>query len=146
MATTFPRQHARTHRFTLGAPRAFAVSPDGARIAFLRSRHGTDLAHLLWVHEVASGREYPAADPVTLLEGAREELSPEERARRERSREGTAGVVAYATDRSVELAAFALSGRLFLAELLAGSVREIPTPAPVVDPRPSPDGRLVAYV
>ncbi|MFG3252778.1 prolyl oligopeptidase family serine peptidase [Streptomyces sp. NPDC048172] len=146
MATTFPRQHARTHRFTLGAPRAFTVAPDGSRVVFLRSRHGTDLANLLWVHEVATGREYEAADPAVLLGGAPEELSPEERARRERSREGTAGVVGYATDSSVELAAFALSGRLYAAELRAGTARELPTPTPVVDPRPSPDGRLVAYV
>ncbi|MDJ1136712.1 S9 family peptidase [Streptomyces iconiensis] len=146
MATTFPQQHARTHRFTLGAPRAFTVSPDGTRVVFLRSRSGTDLAHLLWTHDVASGTEQPVADPRTLLGGAPEELSPEERARRERSREGTAGVVGYATDSSVELASFALSGRLFMAELRAGTTRLLPTPTPVVDPRPAPDGRHVAYV
>ncbi|MER0245082.1 alpha/beta fold hydrolase [Streptomyces sp. HSW2009] len=145
---SFPRQHARTQRFSLGAPRAFSVSPDGARVVFLRSRHGTDLSHLLWVLDVAEGREYPAADPAVLLGGAGEELSAEERARRERSREGAAGVVGYATDGAVELAAFALSGRLFVAELRAGTTRELPLtgePGPVVDPRPSPDGRHVAY-
>ncbi|WP_217200291.1 prolyl oligopeptidase family serine peptidase [Streptomyces buecherae] len=145
---SFPRQHARTQRFTLGAPRAFSVSPDGARVVFLRSRHGTDRANLLWVLDVAQGREYPAADPAALLGGAGEELSAEERARRERSREGAAGVVGYATDGAVELAAFALSGRLFVAELRAGTTRELSPAAghgPVVDPRPSPDGRHVAY-
>ncbi|MER7413974.1 S9 family peptidase [Streptomyces cacaoi] len=146
MASTFPQQRARTHRFTLGAPRSFTVSPDGSRVAFLRSRHGTDLAHLLWVKDLDDGTERPVADPAVLLEGAAEELSPEERARRERSREGTAGVVGYATDSSVELAAFALSGRLFAVELRAGTARELPTPTPVVDPRPSPDGRHIAYV
>ncbi|MET9858335.1 prolyl oligopeptidase family serine peptidase [Streptomyces smyrnaeus] len=146
MATTFPRQHARTHRFTLGAPRSFTVAPDGSRVAFLRSRSGSDLAHLLWVRDVASGEERIAADPEELLGGAAEELSPEERARRERSREGTAGVVGYATDSSMRMAAFALSGRLFTADLLTGKAAELPTPTPVVDPRPSPDGRHVAYV
>ncbi|MEU2722356.1 S9 family peptidase [Streptomyces smyrnaeus] len=146
MATTFPRQHARTHRFTLGAPRSFTVAPDGSRVAFLRSRSGSDLAHLLWVRDVASGEERIAADPEELLGGAAEELSPEERARRERSREGTAGVVGYATDSSMKMAAFALSGRLFTADLLTGKAAELPTPTPVVDPRPSPDGRHVAYV
>ncbi|MFI0859671.1 prolyl oligopeptidase family serine peptidase [Streptomyces smyrnaeus] len=146
MATTFPRQHARTHRFTLGAPRSFTVAPDGSRVAFLRSRSGSDLAHLLWVRDVASGEERIAADPEMLLGGAAEELSPEERARRERSREGTAGVVGYATDSSMRMAAFALSGRLFTADLLTGKAAELPTPTPVVDPRPSPDGRHVAYM
>lgn len=145
MATTFPRQHARTHRFTLGAPRSFTVAPDGSRVVFLRSRSGSDLAHLLWVRDVASGAERIAADPEALLGGAAEELSAEERARRERSREGTAGVVGYATDTSVNSAAFALSGRLFTVDLLSGQARELPVPTPVVDPRPSPDGRHVAY-
>lgn len=156
---SFPRQHARTQRFTLGAPRAFSVAPDGSRVVFLRSSSGTDRASALWVRdltpEAGSGdgsgaengsSERVAADPEALLGGAAEELSAQERARRERSREGGAGIVGYATDAAVELAAVALSGRLFTAELRAGTTRELPAPAPVVDPRPSPDGRLVAYV
>ncbi|MFH8365771.1 prolyl oligopeptidase family serine peptidase [Streptomyces sp. NPDC018031] len=142
---SFPRQHARTQRFTLGAPRAFTVSPDDARVVFLRSRTGTDRANLLWVLDLAAGREFAAADPVALLGGAAEELSAEERARRERSREGSAGVVGYAVDKAVERAAFALSGRLFLADLRGGGARELAVPGPVVDPRPSPDGRRIAY-
>ncbi|MES4900664.1 MULTISPECIES: prolyl oligopeptidase family serine peptidase [unclassified Streptomyces] len=143
---SFPRQHARTQRFTLGAPRAFVVAPDDSRVVFLRSRTGTDRANLLRVHDLTERREYPAADPAALLGGADEELSAEERARRERSREGSGGVVSYATDMSVELAAFALSGRLFASELRAGVTRELPVPGPVIDPRPSPDGRRIAYV
>ncbi|MEU5614499.1 prolyl oligopeptidase family serine peptidase [Streptomyces sparsogenes] len=143
---SFPRQHARTQRFTLGAPRAFTVAPDDSRVVFLRSRSGTDRANLLWVYDLAERREYPAADPAALLGGAEEELSAEERARRERSREGSAGIVGYATDLAVELAAFTLSGRLFASELRAGVTRELPAPGPVVDPRPSPDGRRIAYV
>ncbi|NLU72112.1 prolyl oligopeptidase family serine peptidase [Streptomyces sp. HNM0575] len=146
MATTFPRQFARTQRFTLGAPRAFTVAPDGSRIVFLRSREGTDRANLLWVREPSGGREYVAADPGSLLGGAAEELSAQERARRERSREGSAGIVGYATDKAVERAAFALSGRLFAADLTTGDCRELETPVPVVDPRPSPDGTHIAYV
>ncbi|MFI8913360.1 alpha/beta fold hydrolase [Streptomyces sp. NPDC053513] len=146
---SFPRQHARTQRFTLGVPRGFSVSPDGERVVFVRSGSGTDRSHRLWVLDLprdGAPGERVAADPVTLLAGAEEELSPQERARRERSREGSAGIVAYAVDAAVELAAFALSGRLFTAELRAGTARELPVPGPVIDPRPSPDGRFVAYV
>ncbi|MGW6565387.1 prolyl oligopeptidase family serine peptidase [Streptomyces sp. NPDC054975] len=146
---SFPRQYARTQRFTLGAPRTFTVSPDGERVVFVRSSSGTDRSHGLWVLDLprdTGPRERLAADPETLLAGAAEELSAEERARRERSREGSGGIVAYAVDAAVELAAFALSGRLFAAELRAGTARELPVPGPVIDPRPSPDGRLVAYV
>src|SRR4051812_10438919 len=143
---SFPRRHARTQRFTLGAPRAFTVAPDGSRVVFLRSNSGTDRANSLWVLDTADGGERVAADPRALLGGAEEHLSPEERARRERSREGGAGIVGYATDAAVELTSFALSGRLFTAELRAGTARELAVPGPVIDPRPAPDGRHVAYV
>lgn len=145
-ADSFPRRHARTLRFTLGAPRSFSVAPDGSRVVFLRSGSGTDRANSLWVLDTEGGGERVAADPRALLGGASENLSAEERARRERSREGGAGIVGYATDAAVELATFTLSGRLFTAELRAGTARELPVPGPVIDPRPSPDGRHVAYV
>lgn len=143
---SFPRRHARTQRFTLGAPRAFSVAPDGSRVVFLRSSSGSERAGKLWVLDLRDGDERLAADPGELLAGSVEELSAEERARRERLREGGAGIVGYATDAAVELASFALSGRLFMAELRAGTARELAVPGPVIDPRPSPDGRYIAYV
>ncbi|WP_328669871.1 prolyl oligopeptidase family serine peptidase [Streptomyces sp. NBC_00322] len=147
---SFPRQYARTQRFTLGAPRSFTVSPDGSRVVFLRSPSGTDRTGRLWVLDLDGEARRPqerlAADPQALLGGAKEKLSAEELARRERSREGSAGIVGYAVDQAVELAAFTLSGRLYAAELRAGTARELPVPGPVIDPRPSPDGRHIAYV
>ena len=106
-ADTFPRQYARTLRYTVGAPRSFTVAPDGSRVVFLRSRSGSDRANLLWTLDTATGQEQIAADPVALLGGGEEDLSPAERARRERSREGSAGIVGYALDGSGRLAAFA---------------------------------------
>ena len=143
---SFPRQHARTQRFTLGAPRAFTVSPDETRVIFLRSTSGTDRTTRLWVLDPVSGEERIAADPDVLLGGSTEKLSAQERARRERTREGSAGIVSYAVDAAAELAAFALSGKVYVAELRAGTARALPVPGPVIDPRPSPDGRHIAYV
>lgn len=143
---SFPRQQARTQRFTLGAPRAFTVSPDETRVIFLRSMSGTDRTTRLWVLDPTTGEERLAADPETLLGGSAEKLSAQERARRERTREGSSGIVSYAVDAAAELAAFALSGKVYVAELRAGTARALPVPGPVIDPRPSPDGRHVAYV
>ncbi|MFF4941812.1 S9 family peptidase [Streptomyces rubiginosohelvolus] len=143
---SFPRQHARTQRFTLGAPRAFTVSPDETRVIFLRSTSGTDRTTRLWVLDPATGEERIAADPDVLLGGSAEKLSAQERARRERTREGSSGIVSYAVDAAAELAAFALSGKVYVAELRAGTARALPVPGPVIDPRPSPDGRRIAYV
>ncbi|WP_051114301.1 prolyl oligopeptidase family serine peptidase [Actinopolymorpha alba] len=144
-AVSYPRLAARTLRFTLGAPRTFTLAPDGSRIVFLRAPSGTDRAIELWSYDVAEGTERRIADPSALLTDAAEDLSPEERARRERSREGAAGIVGYACDSEVRLAAFALSSRLWLADLGTSEVRELPSVAPVVDPRPDPSGRFVAY-
>ncbi|WP_446750415.1 prolyl oligopeptidase family serine peptidase [Streptomyces sp. AC1-42T] len=136
-------------RFTLGAPRAFTVSPDGGRVVYLRSGSGTDRSGRLWVLDLtgdAAPRERLVADPRALLGGSAERLSARERARRERSREGSSGIVGYAVDAAAELAAFALSGKVYVADLPAGTARALPVPGPVIDPRPSPDGRHVAYV
>ncbi|WNI29475.1 alpha/beta fold hydrolase [Streptomyces sp. ITFR-6] len=146
---TFPLQQARTMRFTLGAPRAFTVSPDGERVVFLRSGSGTDSASQLWTLDLTGDdapRERVVADPAVLLGGSAERLSAQERARRERSREGSSGIVGYALDGAAELAAFALSGKVYIARLRAGTARALPVPGPVTDPRPSPDGRHIAYV
>ncbi len=146
---SFPRQNARTVGFSLGVPHAFAIAPDGSRIAFLRARSGTDRSTGLWVRDTATGAERLVADPADLLTGSQERLPPEERARRERTRQAAAGVVSFAADEAVRIAAFALSGRLFVADLadLNGTpVRELLAPGPVLDPRPDPTGANIAYV
>lgn len=51
---SFPRQQARTQRFTLGAPRAFTVSPDETRVIFLRSMSGTDTHNPLFAQAEAA--------------------------------------------------------------------------------------------
>ncbi len=141
----FPRRSALTGRFTHGSPRAFHVSSDGALVAFLRSRGAEDPACALHVWDAASGAERLVADPAALLAGGAESLSAEERARRERMREGGAGITGYAADRAGRRIAFALSSRLFAADLSSGEVRELPAAGAVVDPRPSPDGAWIAY-
>ncbi|OLF17903.1 S9 family peptidase [Actinophytocola xanthii] len=144
--SSFLRLQARTQRFTLGTPRGFQVSPDGERVLFLRSSSGEDRQHILWRLDLATGTETRLADPAVLLGGGGEQLPPEERARRERSREQGGGVVGNATDAAARVVAFALSGRLFVADAVSGEVRELPTAAGVIDPRPDPTGTHVAYI
>jgi dipeptidyl-peptidase-4 len=144
---SFPRRCARTQGYTLGQPRGFTVGGDGARVAFLRSAAGDDPVHRLYVLDVASGAERLAADPATLLGAGSEDLPAAERARRERRRERAGGIVAYGADTDLRVAAFALAGRLFVAELGGGGgVRELAAAGPVLDPLPDPGGHRVAYV
>ncbi len=146
-ADTFPRQHARTRRFTLGAPRDVTVSADGERVIFLRSSGGSDPINGLWVLDVATGEERLVGDPRTLLSDEHaDDLPAAERARRERARESGGGITGYATDRASKVAAFALGGRLFAAGLLSGFARPLAVAGPVFDPRPDPTARRIAYV
>jgi dipeptidyl-peptidase-4 len=153
MTDTFPRQQARTKRFSLGAPRSFQVSPDGARVAFLRSKSGTDPVTCLWVLDLpagangqASGIERLIADPSVI--GGESQEPEEEKARRERSRESAGGVVAFATDADAAMAAFALAGQVYTTSLAPDrtSPRRANAMSPAIDPRPDPQGKRVAYV
>ena len=147
MADSFPRQKARTRDFTLGAPRSFEVAADGSRVVFLRSAAGDDPQTALWVFDTAQRQERLVVDPATILGDApAEELSVEERARRERTRETGAGIVSYAIDRNARIAVFPLSGSLVVADLLQGGATQLAVPTPVLDPRPDPTGRRVAFV
>src|SRR5438874_13121282 len=107
---SFPRQSARTQRFSLGEPRSIGVYAEGARVLFLRALSGSDARTALWAFDVATMSERLLVDPTRL--DASDDLPPEERARRERAREGAAGVVGYAADQAGRVVAFALAGGL----------------------------------
>ncbi|PXY32917.1 peptidase S9 [Prauserella coralliicola] len=141
---SFLRTQARTQRFTLGAPKEFRVSPDGSRLLYLRAESGVDRRNSLWQLDLRSAAETKIVDAAELLPGE-EDLPPEERARRERARETSGGVVGYATDAAFTVVAFSLSGKLYTADLRTGGTRVLVDGA-VVDPRPNPAGTHVAYV
>ena len=140
---SFPRQHARTQRLTLGEPRNFTVSPDGRRVVFARSSSGSDPVNLLWSVDTASGTETCLFDP--RASAATGEATPEELRRRERAREGAGGVVTYACDAAVTVAATVLGGQLFVIDLIRGGAAPVPVDTGVFDARPSPDGTKIAY-
>jgi dipeptidyl-peptidase-4 len=141
----FPRLSARTLRFSLGTPTSLVVSTDGTRVLFVRSRSGTQPAGLLWTTEVASRQERVLADPRDLLSADDEDLPAAERARRERMRQGGAGITAFSTDETCDHVAVGLSGRVFVLDVATGGATEVPVTGPAVDPRLSPDGAWVAY-
>ena len=144
--TSYPRQQARTRRFSLGVPRDFVVSPDGGRVVFLRTRSGTDRRTCLWQFDVHAGTSTVIADPATLTSDEGGEVPAEERMRRERARESSGGVVRFSTNIDVTRAAFDLAGRVYVADLLAGGAIELPASGRAIDPRIDPTGTHVAYV
>lgn len=143
-STAFPRQLARTGRFWHGIPRGVTVSADGSRVLFVRSAGGADPVNRLWAYD--NGAERLLADPTTLPDDTPGEVPPEERARRERARERSSGVAAFAADADCRTAVFALDGRLWAVDADGGTPRPLPSAGAVVDPRPDPTGARVAYV
>ncbi len=149
----FPRQLARTRRFSLGVPRAVTISADGARVLFLRTGGGEDPVSRLWLLDLADGNaERLLADPTAdwNREGSGE-VPEAERIRRERARELADGIVAYSADEACRTIAFALDGRLWALNVPAAGhppalPRLVPTPGPVIEPRIDPTGHRVAYV
>ncbi len=144
--TSFPRQQARTHRFSLGVPRDFVIAPDGGRVVFLRTRGGTDPSTCLWYLDVASGTERLIVDPSALEHDGGDAVPAEERMRRERARESSGGIVRFSTNRDVTRAAFDVVGQIHVVDLLTGDATELPAGGSAVDPRLDPTGTYVAYV
>jgi dipeptidyl-peptidase 4 len=145
----FPRQLARTRRFSLGVPRAVTISADGGRVLFLRTSGGEDPVSRLWLLDLtdASG-ERLLADPTASWNVGSGEVPEAERIRRERVRELAAGIVAYSADEACRTVAFALDGQLWVLAADQPSVlpRLVPTAGPVTEPRVDPTGQRVAYV
>ena len=149
----FPRKKARTLRFSCGAPRSARVIADGSRALFLRSDGSENTVTSLWmsvIDENGNASEMLLADPRTLLADAdAEDVPAEERARRERAREGGSGIVGYSTDASGNRVTFTINGQLFLTDIAVGVTRAIAIEEdelkPVLNPRISPDGQHVMY-
>lgn len=141
----FAMQWARTRRFSLGLPRRFTVTRE--RVLFLRTRSGRDPTSLLWRLEIPTGKEHLVADPDELAGEDTGAIPPEERIRRERSRERAGGIVAYSADQAARTAVFSWAGALWVADTTgaSGPPRKV-LDAPVVNPVIDPTGAYVAYV
>jgi len=138
-------QIAGTLSFSLGAPAGIWVAPDGGEVLFRRSGPRSFVSDL-YSFDVASAQEQLLVTAEQLLGGAAEDLSVEERARRERMRLATRGITAFSADESGSRLLIPLSGRLFIFERSKGAARELRVPGPCVDARLSPDGARVACV
>jgi dipeptidyl-peptidase-4 len=96
--------------------------------------------------DLVTGGVRELASPEGLLAGP-EELSPEEKARRERMRVRATGLTSFDLSSDGARVLVVFSGRAFVVDRSSGKSRELPTGhGAVVDPRFSDDGARVAYV
>ncbi|MCH7595320.1 MAG: DPP IV N-terminal domain-containing protein [Planctomycetes bacterium] len=144
--TSFLEQYALTRRFSAGRPRTIKIVPDGSAVLFLRSGPRSRI-HDLYEFDVSTGEERVLLTADQILQGAAEELSVEERARRERMRLSARGIAMYALSKDGAQILVPLSGRLFVIQRATGDVKELKSDKGFpLDARFSPDGRFVSCV
>jgi dipeptidyl-peptidase-4 len=142
----FLEDYASTYRFRLGRPTSIRLTPDGRAVLFLRSGPRS-FERNLYELDVKSGRERELLTAQSILRGAEERLTAEEKARRERMRLAARGIASYVLSRDGKRLLVPLSGRLFVVERASGSVRELESDAGFpIDPQFSPDATKVACV
>ncbi len=91
-----------------------AIAPDGSRVTFLRGKDGDRFQLDLWEYDIASGEARLLVDSAEVLPGT-EQLSDEEKARRERQRIAAfRGIVEYQWAPDGKSLLFPLGGELYL--------------------------------
>jgi dipeptidyl-peptidase-4 len=140
------RRHAETRGFMLGRPTQPKLTPDGKAVLFLRSGPRSPTLRL-YEFDTATGKTRELLTPETVLKGAQEDLSPEEKARRERQRVSAGGFTTFHLSADGGSVLVSLSGKLYVVSRHGGAVGELKTsPGTLLDPQFSPDGKAVAYV
>ncbi|MDP5039816.1 MAG: DPP IV N-terminal domain-containing protein, partial [Paraglaciecola sp.] len=128
------------------APRSLKVSPDGKRVTFLQGKE-TDYERLdLWEYDLKTKKTQMLFNSDELSSGP-EELSDEEKARRERMRLSGSGIVSYEWSKDGKALLFPLAGDLYYFKLGdKNAIQLLDTPEFETDFRLSPKGNYVSYV
>lgn len=147
MDTGFIQEHAETWGFTAGQPTGMAVTPGGDAVLFLRSGP-RDVIRNLYEIDTAAGEVRGLARAADLLASGEEQLSDEEKARRERMREVGRGFTWFKLSEDGGKVLTGLGGRLYVINRADGRVLPLRESAagPAMDAKFSPDGRYVSCV
>jgi dipeptidyl-peptidase-4 len=121
------------------------ISPDGKRVSFLQGRVDDQDQQDLWEYNIADGEKRLLVDSVSLL-GGEEELDEVERARRERARIFSTGIVEYEWSPDGKALLFPLGGDLYYLEPGSEPRRLTQTQTTETDAKISPKGRYVSFV
>jgi dipeptidyl-peptidase-4 len=139
------RDLAETRNYTLGRPLSPKLTPDGASVVFLRAAGPRNPVLRLYEFDVATGAERELLTPEQLLGQGEEQLTAEERARRERQRQSLKGFTSFQMSKDGARLLVTLSGKLYLVD--RATLKFTPLPGTNwIDPRFSPDGRFIAGV
>ncbi len=135
---------AATRNYSLGYAADAMPTPDGKAVIYLRSG-ARDIVQRLYEYTLATHQERELVTPEALLGGKAEQLSNEEKARRERARISVKGITAFHLSQDGTRVLVSQGGKLFIVERPSGKI----VPLPGEDwtaPKFSPDGARVAAV
>jgi dipeptidyl-peptidase 4 len=133
---------AATRSYSLGIAVGAEPAPDGRAVIYLRSGTRDTVQHL-YEFDLATGKERELVTPAALLGGKQEELSPEEKARRERARVSVKGFTHFELSRDGSEILLPLDGRLYVVARASGKITPLPGEGWIA-PQFSPDGTKVA--
>lgn len=125
--------------------RNLRVSPDGERVTFLRPRADDQYRLDLWEYNTKSKATQRLVDSKQLVPN--EELSLEEKARRERARTaGLSGILNYYWSPDGKQLLVPIGGDLYLVDAAKPESARKVASGNVIDPKISPRGRYVSFV
>ncbi len=127
--------------------RGLQMSPDGKRITFLRGKENNRNQLDLWEFDTSSGKATLLIDSNVLLGGKKEELSEEEKARRERQRvAGISGITRYYWSDDSKSLMMPVGGDVYVLPL-GGEVKRLTnTPEYETDIKFSPKNTYVSFI
>lgn len=135
-----------TRGYMLGRPSQIRFSPQGEALYFLRAKPGEE-GLALFEFVLATKEERELVNAKQLLGGAKEQLSTEEKAQRERSRSIVQGIAGFELSKEGKHILLALSGALYAMELPSARVVHLgPKAGAALNARFSPDAKHIAYV
>lgn len=121
------------------------VSPDGERVTFLRGRDDNQFQQDLWEYNMKDKTTRRLVDSKKLVPN--EELSLEEKARRERARTASlSGIISYSWAPSGKQLLVPIAGDLYLVDVANPDTARKVASGNVLDPKISPKGRYVSFV
>ncbi len=128
------------------APQNVKFSPDGARVTFLRPSAADYKILDLWEYNLTDRTEKLLVVAARITGGV-EKLSQEERARRERMRITSKGIVSYSWSKDGRKLLFPLGGDLYQYDIQDGKAKRLTrSEAYETDSRFSPMGHYVSYI
>jgi dipeptidyl-peptidase-4 len=135
---------AATFNFRLGLPAVLAATPDGG-VLFRRTPPRAFAADLYEL-DTKTGKVRTLVSVAELFGSGEENLSEAEKARRERSRTATRGVVDIDVSADGRTVMVPLAGMFYLIDRTTGARRAIDPAGAAYDPHLSPDGAHIAFV